>query len=236
MELKRFFTFEPIKNNRIVLKDREHYHATKVCRLKKGFKIIVNANTDKDYYCIIETIEKNSLTAVIEEVKDNPTYSDTDITLYIGVCKELDTVVQKAVEMGVGELVPFVSQNTNTDKIKRDRLEKIILESSKQCGRPNLMKIGDVTNFSNVIETAEDFDRALMFYEYERDVKAGDILTTKDRKLGVIIGSEGGFSEEEKTKAQEKGWRIVTLGKRILRVQTAVVAALALCLEGIEKI
>ncbi|HHU43609.1 MAG: RsmE family RNA methyltransferase [Bacillota bacterium] len=236
MELKRFFSFEPIKNNRIVLKGNEFFHAVKVCRLKKGFKIIVNNNTENDYYCTIENIEKTFLTAVIDEIKVNDTFADTNITLFIAMCKDMDTVVQKAVEMGVTRLVPFFSKNTNEKKLKKDRLEKIVLESSKQCGRPNLMVLEDICEFEDAIERAQEFDKALIYFELEREEKTASHLSPKDEKLGIMIGSEGGFDLEEIQKAEKAGWKTATLGKRILRVATAVVAALALCLQGMDKI
>ena len=136
MDYKRFFTFEPVIDNKIILNGDEFYHAAKVLRIKKGFKIIVNDNTDKDYYCAVESVGKNFLVAEIEKTEINPAYGDTDITLYIGICKELDTVVQKAVELGVTKLVPFSSQHTNIKNVNYDRLNRIILESSNNAEGP----------------------------------------------------------------------------------------------------
>lgn len=236
MDYKRFFTFEPIKNNKVILKDNEFYHATKVLRLKEGYSIIVNDNSNMDYYCQIESIQKDKIIANIIEKKENEAYADTDITLFIGVCKEFDTVVQKAVEMGVKKVVPFVSQHTNIKTVNYQRMNKIILESSKQCGRPNLIEIDNVIDFDEALSYSNLFDSVLFFYEYERENQIKNIDLTNKNNVALFIGSEGGFSLSEIQSAKEKDVNILTLGKRILRVQTAVVTALALCLQGMNKL
>lgn len=236
MDYKRFFTSEPIKDGLVILKDNEFYHASKVLRLKEGYKIIVNNNTNIDYYCEIDKIGKDYIWAKVEGEQLNDAYDDTDVTLNIGLCKEFDTVIQKSVEMGVKKVVPFISQHTNVKTINYDRINKIILESTKQCGRPNLMEIEPTISFAEAINTVDSFDSVLFFYEFERNNQIKDIDLSLKNKVSIFIGSEGGFSQEEIEKVLKKDINILTLGKRILRVQTAVVAALALCLQGMNKL
>ena len=234
MDLKRFFTDKiVVENNIAFLTGKEFYHATKVVRLKVGYKLIICDNSGFDYYCTVESITKDELIAKIDKRVANDTEISTYITLYIGINKDLDTAVQKAVELGVRRIVPFVSQHANLTNINKERLTSIILESSKQCGRAVLAEISDVIQFSEILNEDETI---LAFYEFERKNRVKDLNINNNDKIGLIIGCEGGFSQEEYKQMQSKGFYVLTLGKRILRVSTAVVSALTLVNEKLGEV
>jgi len=236
MDLKRFFSANSINDSEVViLTGDEFYHAVKVCRLKEGFKFIACDNSGYDYYCEVSSISKDKLTGRVEKAVYNETNNEADITLFIGANKEIDKIVQKAVEIGVKTLVPFTSQHTNVSTVNKERLNKIVLESSKQCGRATLMEVRTLTTFNELILSAEKSDK-LFFYEQERNKKVNSVLTDKSKSIALIIGGEGGFSESEAQSAIDNGWNSVTLGPRILRVETAVVSALTLILQGAGRI
>ena len=226
MDLKRFFTDRPI-GEYAYLSGQEFFHAVKVVRLKVGYKLIVCQGDNYDYYCTVEEIGKDQLIAKVDKKVSNDTDLHHNVTLFIGANKDLDTVVQKAVELGACRIVPFTSQHSNVNKINRERLETIVMESSKQCGRSKLATVGDLISFT---EIDADDKQVFAFYEFERDNKVSDV-TMNDKDIAVVIGSEGGFSVEEYDIMLEKGWHVLTLGKRILRVSTAVVSALTLVNE-----
>jgi len=226
MDLKRFFTDRPI-GEYAYLSGQEFFHAVKVVRLKVGYKLIVCQGDDYDYYCTVEEIGKDQLIAKVDKKVSNNTELRHNVTLFIGANKDLDTVVQKAVELGACRIVPFTSQHSNVNKINRERLETIVMESSKQCGRSKLATVGDLISFT---EIDADDKQVFAFYEFERNNKVSDV-TMNDKDIAVVIGSEGGFSVEEYDIMLEKGWHVLTLGKRILRVSTAVVSALTLVNE-----
>ena len=226
MDLKRFFTDRPI-GEYAYLSGQEFFHAVKVVRLKVGYKLIVCQGDDYDYYCTVEEIGKDQLIAKVDKKVSNDTELRYNVTLYIGANKDLDTVVQKAVELGACRIVPFTSQHSNVNKINRDRLETIVMESAKQCGRSKLASVGELISFS-VIDA--DDKQVFAFYEFERNNKVSDVIMS-DKDIAVVIGSEGGFSVEEYDIMLKKGWHVLTLGKRILRVSTAVVSALTLVNE-----
>ena len=99
------------------------------------------------------------------------------------------------------------------------------------------MSLGKLTSLLSAFEDADKEERAnLLFYEYERENRIKDIDLSSAQKIALYIGGEGGFSVEEIQKAKQKGFNILTLGKRILRVPTAVVSALTLCLQGMDKL
>ena len=232
MDLKRFFT-DNINDDYVFLKGKEFYHAVKVVRLKIGYKLIVCNNTGFDYYCTVTEINKEFLKAKIDKIVSNDTEIDYFITLYIGINKDIDTVVQKAIELGVKRIVPFTSQHGNITSVNYERLNTIVSESSKQCGRATLATVENVIPFS---EIGNDPDEEIVsFYEFERKNRFTDVNITKD-KIGVVIGCEGGFSEEEYKLMLEKDFHVLTLGKRILRVSTAVVSALTLLNERLGEI
>lgn len=235
MDLKRFFTDDIDEKNRVaVLYGDEFYHAVKVTRHKVGYKLIVCNNTPYDYYCTVTEVGKDSLHAKIDEIVKNDTELSSVVRLYVGLNKDIDTVVQKAVELGVREIVPFLSDHGNVDSVNKQRLEKIVLESAKQCGRSVLPSVGNVVSLSEAIEKAQGSD-ILFFYEFERENRVKD-LSFSEGEVSVFIGPEGGFSEREKGLFVGSGAHTLTLGKRILRVATAVVSALTLVNERLEEV
>ena len=141
--------------------------------------------------------------------------------------------MQKAVELGVKRIVPFFSQHCNVDKINKSRLESIVLESSKQCGRSVLAKVDDLRSFD---EIGEDDEEIYAFYEFEKDGKLKDLPPTEKKKIGIVIGCEGGFSALEYEIMKQKGFHTLTLGKSILRISTAVVSAVTLVKDKLGEI
>jgi len=235
MDLKRFFSDEVDYNRKTaVLTGNEFYHAVTVTRHKVGYKLIICNGDDYDYYCEVTEITKTVLYAKIEKRVLNSAETNIDINLFIGLNKDMDSVVQKAVEMGVKKIIPFVSAHSNVDKINIERLNKIVLESSKQCGRNYLAEIYSPITFSKALSVAKDTNM-LFYYEFERDKKTKDVCFD-EREVSIFIGCEGGFAISEKEEAENCGANILTLGKRILRVSTAVVSALTLTVERIGEI
>lgn len=233
MDLKRFFVDEKITDAKVKITGDEFYHAIKVTRHKIGYKLILCDNGTKDYYATVTDIGPDYFTARIDEIKENDTESDYSITLFIANNKNLDEVIQKAIELGVTEIVPFYSQHCNIDSIKKDRLKKIISESSKQCGRSRLATVCDLISFDEMLLKAKNM-QTFAFYEYERENKVRHSTLTQ-KNIGVIIGCEGGFSQEEIASFRQNGIQLYTLGKCILRVPTAVVSALTLINEKTDE-
>lgn len=234
MDLKRFFVKDKIIGDQIILEGEEFYHAIKVTRHKVGYSIIVCDNTDIDYYAKITAINKDHLIAKIEKKEKNVAEATQSVTLYLGIHKDIDESVQKAVELGIKRIVPFTSQHGNIDSVNYERLNKIILESSKQCGRSQLTVLEKAVSFAQAIQDAKETN-LLLFYEYESENKIGNVKLKDDTSVAIFIGSEGGFSVEEIEYAKNKNVQILTLGKRILRVSTAVVAAITLCMARLGE-
>ncbi|MDD3946591.1 MAG: RsmE family RNA methyltransferase [Clostridia bacterium] len=235
MEIKRFFA-EQIDGDNIVLGGEEFYHCVKVTRHKVGFTIIVCMGDGWDYYAKIESIEKDRLTAKVFRKEQNKSEIEGSLILLQAVCKELDFIVQKAVEMGVTDIVPFYSTNTSVTGVKQDRLQKIVLEAAKQCGRARLPKVYEPLAFDKAIELSRTAENRLLCYEHCNRKSLKSAVQKNTKSLALFIGSEGGFTELEIAFAREKNLKVVSLGKRILRAETAAIAALTLSLSALGEL
>lgn len=235
MEIKRFFLDKnSFDGEKFVFDGDEFVHMTKVLRHKVGYKIIVCLNDGKDYHATLTDIKKDHAIARLDSIVLNDSATKCDFTLFQALPKgdKFDFIAQKAVELGVNNIVPFVSEYTNEKVINHNRCMRIMQEASKQCGRSNVASLSDITNIDGIIERVKDYDLVLMAYENENEKAIGDYLIDIEKadNIAVIIGSEGGFSKEEYLKFGESGVKTFSLGKRILRCETASIVALSLAM------
>lgn len=221
MEIRRFLTsFDKIKNDVAEISGDEFTYAVKVLRQKTGFTVIVNTGDGYDRIGEISEITKDKLTVKIRETVKNEATPDKKITLYQGSCKQgkNDFIVQKAVELGISRIVFFKSDFVTEKEVNVERLRKIATEALKQCGRADSVEV-EFTDYFNAVDNCEN---AVMFYEGECENTLSDIGNDVS---ALFVGSEGGFSEREVGYARERGLKTITLGKRILRAETASVVA-----------
>ncbi len=234
MEVKRFFGSK--LGNKIILTDREYVHCVKVTRHKIGYSLICCIGDGNDYHCTIDEISKDTVTCTVDDVVKNESETKHPLILCQALCKEFDFVVQKAVELGVTEIIPFVSERTNIKKFPTERAESIILDAAKQCGRAVLPIFGDIVEFNDIVSSFNRDTNKIFCYELERINSIQNAIKSNDLPTVLFVGSEGGFTTDEVNTAKENGFSVVTLGKRILRVETAVVAGITLTLNAIGDI
>ena len=215
----------------------EFNYAVKVLRQKQGFSVIVNVGDGYDYLGVITEIKKDRLCVKVSEKVENPATPKNKITLYQGSCKlgKNDFIVQKAVELGVDKFVPFVSRNCAETKFASDRANKIALESAKQCGSAYLTEVENVISFDDMLKRFSTFDNVLFAYEYEKKNRIKD-CDLSGKNIALVVGAEGGFTEEEAQEAKDNRAQIVTLGKRILRAETASIVSCALLLDRLGEL
>ncbi len=241
MEIRRFFVpNEAAYDNYITIDGDQFIHMTKVLRYKVGYELILCLDDGLDYHCTIMEIDKKSAKARIDLVEKNNAVPYTKITLYQALPKgdKLDLITQKCTELGIYAIKPFTSRYTNETKFNLDRIKKIGLEACKQCGRGKLPIIGELTDFDTMLEDAMKNDILIMPYENAQFGKISSIRNLKKAKtIGIIIGSEGGFAEEEVKKAKKEAKaKIVSLGNRILRCETAAIVANTLVMYEIGEL
>lgn len=200
------------------------HHIKNVLRLNKN-ELIRLVYHERAYLALIDYKDSLPYARVIEndEFKRD---LHPQITLIQGLIKldKFELVLQKACELGVSKIVPLSSFRVNLKKdiieLKRERLQKIILESCKQCKRESLVKLAKVID----IKECKQYKSELNFVAYEADFYKGNNLINfleKGKSVTIIIGCEGGFKEEEIVELNKAGYVNVGLGKRILRAETA---------------
>ena len=233
-------------SDNIIITGNDVNHIKNVLRLKIGEKIMVSDGSGTDYQCSISDIDSDMVTADIEDVFKNAAELPVKITLFQGMPKsdKLELIIQKAVELGVYEIVPVITKRTVVkidDKKAGKKLERYngIAESAgKQSGRGIIPTVKPFMSFKQALEYAKTFDMNLIPYEeakgmeYSREV-IKDIHGKKS--LGIFIGPEGGFAKEEVDMAIEAGAKCITLGNRILRTETAGLAVLSIIMFEIDS-
>ena len=222
----------------IYMNDEDSKHIVTVLRLRKGDKAIVCDKHSNDYLCELSEYDNNrSVQFNILEKKNNEAEPDTEIILYQAIPKndKLDFIVQKATELGAARIVPFLSKrcvsrpDAKSASKKRQRLQRIAYEASKQCGRGIIPEVMPFTDFNTAIKNLDEDTLPIIFYECGGK-KLSDLDLSK-KKIAVFIGSEGGFEKQEVEYAIENRAIPVHLGERILRCETAPIAALAVLMN-----
>jgi len=243
MEIKRFFLDKRFfDGEKFDIVGDEFIHMTKVLRHKVGYKIVVCLGDGKDYNATVTDIGRDGAVARLDSVVENNSATECGFTLFQALPKgdKFDFIAQKAVELGVKNIVPFLSEHTNEKDVNRNRCMRIMQEASKQCKRAELASLDEVTDIDGLIEATASYDIMLMAYENEKERVIGDYAKEIEsaERIAVIVGSEGGFSESEYLKLKDAGVKTFSLGKRILRCETASVVAvsLAMYLRGEMKI
>ena len=233
--------FADVINNEVILSQDDIFHLTKVMRCKVGESVeIVNNSTHVAYFAVIDSI--NPLKIHVQEPILKDSELDKNVTLFFALAKsdKNEFVIQKATELGAKRVVLFqgkrsVVKFSNEDfKRKEARYIAIAKEASEQCHREFIPEIKYVDSIKGVKDYLEDIN--LLAYELEAG-KASDIESEiKSHKSGsIIIGPEGGFDESEVSFLKELGFKLVSLGKRILRCETAAVYALSVISYLLEK-
>lgn len=221
----------------------EARHLRDVLRLKTGDEVYVFDGGGKEFHCRVEESRRDAAQLkVISEVQPARPESPLLLTLAVALLKgeKFDLVVQKATELGVSRVVPVVTKHADirlrdeSDAAKRvARWQRIALEAAKQSGRAVVPEVDSPVAFGSLIHTAAASDGAmpcLMFSERDGQSlpEAAKNIPSKVSKITALVGSEGGWANEELADARDAGWTIVTLGGRTLRAETAAIAVAAL--------
>lgn len=225
MKIHRFITHFDGHERNIRIYEKEVFSQMKnVLKLKEGEKIILSDGKLNEALCEIKIIGKDFIEVAVEKFYKNENEPWADVVLYCSVLKKenLELVVQKATEIGVKEIMPIITKRTVKLNLKKDRLEKIIKEASEQSGRGMIPILHEVADFNMAIKRAAINDVNFFFDSSGKNIK--DVLSKKQR-IGIFIGPEGGWDEEELQLARENNFKITSLGKLTLRGETAAIVA-----------
>lgn len=232
---KFFVNSEQINNNEIKIIGNDVNHIKNVLRLSINDKIkICDKDEHVNYNCRISNIDNEYvITQIIDEEKSN-VEAKTPIHVFQGLPKgdKLEFIIEKLTEIGVKELTPVAMKRSVVKLQEKDKQKKMVRwnkiaeVAAKQSGRDEILKINDVINYKNIFNYLKDYDIVLLAYEKEEKLTLKKALSkldkTKENKVAVLIGPEGGFDDIEIEQAKQNSLvNIVTLGKRILRTETA---------------
>ena len=244
--MHRFFA-DPsqIGEKEIVITGADVNHIRNVLRMRTGEELLIADGQGSEYRCLLEEAGEHLVRAKICWKLDGDAELPTRITLFQGLPKsdKMDFIVQKCVELGVSRIVPVSTRRTvvkldaKKEENRRKRWENIAESAAKQSGRGVIPEISGVTRFEDALKEAGTMDCCLIPYE-----RAENMAHTREvfgsispgSSVGIFIGPEGGFEEEEVKKAIEAGAAPITLGRRILRTETAGMAVLAMLVYLLE--
>lgn len=215
---------------KITIRGEDAHHISRSLRMAAGEKIEICDKCGTVYRCVLSSFTDKEVVALAESsylVDTEPNYK---LTLYQALPKsdKLETIIQKSTECGVYKIVPFRSEfsvvklDSRDGEKKRERWQKIAEGAAKQSGRGIIPEVLAPLDFKIAIEKATQNDLVIFCNERERENTLKEVLkSTEAKSIAVIIGSEGGFSEKEAEYILSKGAKSITLGKRILRCETA---------------
>lgn len=246
-EMSRFFIEKcPNKGEAFIIDGENFHHMKNVLRHKVNDRLILCDGSGLEYFVIIKKIYIDCLEVFIEEVLESQNEASTKITLFQGLPKadKFEYIIQKAVELGVFNIVPvrtsrsIVKLEKNTAKKKMDRWQKIAFEASKQSQRAIIPKIEEIISFEEAVSNFKAYDLSIIPYEKEKINTVRRILSKKHfaKNIAILIGPEGGFEEEEINLARENSIIPVTLGNRILRTETASIATISMFMYEFEQV
>ena len=231
--MPRFFVDKSqIEDSTLFILGDDARHIARSLRMAVGDSVTVSDGEGTEYACRLTRIRDDRCDADVIEKKISLSEPKSRITLFMAYPKsdKLETVIQKAVELGAREIVPFESsrciKKPKADKAaeRTARLSRIAEEAAKQCGRSALPSVALPVSFGEMIKSAKENELVLFCYEGDGTVSLKTILdglTETPKSIAVIVGCEGGFSPDEARAAEESGFKMANLGPRILRCETA---------------
>lgn len=228
---QRLFVDHGLKNNQtLVIERRQANYLLTVLRMKEGARILVFNGRDGEWLGEISEVKRKSCSIrLISNTRPQPTPYDL-VYLFAPLKKgRMDYMVQKAVEMGVGELQPIITEFTQFSKLNTAKMRANVTEAAEQCGILSLAQVNEPVKLFDLLD-GWDNTRKIIFCDEDAksDDLSGALSPLKTSRLALLIGPEGGFSEIERNRLRSMDCVVpISLGPRILRADTAAVAALA---------
>lgn len=221
-------------------------HMKNVLRMREGERFTAADENGICYRCEVEVLDKQQVTGKILEKAQGDTELPARIVLFQGMPKsdKMELIVQKAVELGAFEIVPVMTKravvklDAKKEVSRVKRWQSIAEGAAKQSGRMIIPHISEVKSFAQALEMAKELDISLIPYECARGMDGTRAIFSGIRRgmnIGIFIGPEGGFEPSEVEAAKEAGISPVTLGKRILRTETAGLTALSILMYLLEE-
>lgn len=233
--MPRFFVNTPLEGQDTIFLDSQQAAHVKVLRLSCGDSVTVSDGKGCDCLCTITRISSETVTLSVDSITHSEAEPKVFASVYMAFAKgdKFEHVIQKATELGASEIIGFPSSrcvakyDAKMLAKKLARWQKIAEAAAEQSGRGTIPEVLTAASYRQALERAATADRALFFYENERSHTLSESLEGDFHSVALVSGPEGGFSTEETQLAEETGLQVCTLGKRILRCETAPLCALS---------
>lgn len=244
--MQHFFVIpEQVGETEIYVTGQDVNHMKNVLRMKIGEQVEISDGNNKKYLCEVSAYEEEQAVLRILEIREADTELKSRLYLFQGLPKndKMELIVQKAVELGAYEVIPVsmkrcvVKLDAKKAAKKVERWNSISESAAKQAGRSIIPKVSDIVSYREALERAEQLDVVLVPYELEEGMAETKKLLHQihpGQSVGIFIGPEGGFEREEVEQAIEAGAHPVTLGRRILRTETAGFTMLSILMFELE--
>ena len=239
--MPRFFS-EQISGDVAIISGEDARHITKSLRMSIGEQLTLCDGASNEYLCEILSLGDSVTLRVIEQ---HPSEAEPSIRLHLYQAlpkgEKMEFIIQKAIELGAYSVTPILTSrcvsrpDTKSMEKKLVRYQKIAAEAAKQCGRGIIPLVKPLLSFENMLTEQAKHDISIIFYECG-GVPLQKLSIPKEGNVAVLVGSEGGFSQEEVEKASAAGMKTATLGKRILRCETAPIAGISIIMNLTENI
>lgn len=216
-------------HQRLVLEEKQSHYLMHVMKVNKGVILKCFDNQSGEYTCEIVEIGKKQITIeVAEQIKAYQQVPDIWL-LFAPVKKDnTDFIIQKATELGVRKIIPIQTRYTISERVKKERFLAQAVEASEQCRRTDLPEIADMIKFEDILQKWDEKRTLYYMDETLKGVPAKEAFAKAPTPCAILVGPEGGFSDKELQQLHQQSFtKGVSLGKRILRAETAVVSALA---------
>lgn len=247
--MQKFFVEEnQIENDKINIIGEDVKHISSVLRMQKGEQILIGSKeTLETYLTEIEQIEKEKVVAKIIEKYDTQTESNVEIDLYQGLPKadKMELIIQKTTEIGISKVIPvdmvrcIVKLDEKDAKKKIERWQKVAEGAAKQSKRSKIPEIKNKIKIKDLENIISQYDAFIVAYEEENEITLKQELKKlreqEKYKIGILVGPEGGITKEEIEKLTSYNAKVVTLGKRILRTETAPIVLTSNIIYELEK-
>ena len=235
--MRFFISAESRSGDEIAILPPDAVHISRVLRMKRGDLITVCDDAGCEHECVLTSADKDKVTARILHSRPYSTEPSVEVAVFAALSKgeKFDFLIQKCVELGASAIVPFLSErcvvrpSAGDIERKSARFSRIALEASKQAMRSRPVRVGEIVGFDDAVRMAAGYETALLLYEKENKGSFSRILRERDgcTRYAVMTGPEGGFSEGEAAAAVSGGLLSVSVGPRIMRCETAPLAAVS---------
>ena len=248
-----FVSPEQVREEKIYVEGSDVNHMKNVLRMKTGEELTIGDGDGWLYLCVVESYEEDMAVLKILEKKKDESELPSKIYLFQGLPKQdkMELIVQKAVELGVYQVIPVATKravvklDAKKAKKKVERWQQIAVSAAKQAGRGIIPAVGEVCTYAQALKYAEELDVVLIPYELAEGMeKTRELMSSIQKQIiaeirpgqsvGIFIGPEGGFEKEEVEQAVKAGAEPLTLGKRILRTETAGLTMLSVLMFHLE--